>query len=105
MAAAYDLADPVSGTYIEEYLAAAEGVDVLDRIKVRRMIENLVPVPGSLAFRRQVCYKVLKIAQHPNPVGSFCPITGYLAFNRLSFDSRHRSRAIPDQPVPWFGMR
>jgi 4-hydroxybutyryl-CoA dehydratase/vinylacetyl-CoA-Delta-isomerase len=47
---AHDLEDPVSGPYIKKYLAAAEGVDPLDRIKVLRLIENLVAGAGSVAY-------------------------------------------------------
>ncbi len=47
---AKDLEDPVAGPYIKKYLAAAEGVDVGDRIKVLRLIENLVAGAGSVAY-------------------------------------------------------
>jgi 4-hydroxybutyryl-CoA dehydratase/vinylacetyl-CoA-Delta-isomerase len=47
---ARDLEDEVAGSYIRKYLAAAEGVSVLDRIKVLRLIENLVAGAGSVAY-------------------------------------------------------
>jgi len=50
MPSAHDLEDPVSGPYIKKYLAAADGVDPLDRIKVLRLIENLVAGAGSVAY-------------------------------------------------------
>jgi 4-hydroxybutyryl-CoA dehydratase/vinylacetyl-CoA-Delta-isomerase len=45
-----DLEDEVAGGYIEKYLAAADGVSVLDRVKVLRLIENLVAGAGSVAY-------------------------------------------------------
>jgi 4-hydroxybutyryl-CoA dehydratase / vinylacetyl-CoA-Delta-isomerase len=48
--AAGDLNDEVSGPYIRKYLAAADGVAVVDRIKVFRLIENLVAGAGSVAY-------------------------------------------------------
>ena len=45
-----DLDDPEIGPYIRKYLAAAEGVDPADRMKVLRMIENLVAGAGSVAY-------------------------------------------------------
>lgn len=47
---ARDLDDPSMGSYIEKYLAAAEGVAVVDRIQVLRLIENLVAGAGSVAY-------------------------------------------------------
>jgi 4-hydroxybutyryl-CoA dehydratase/vinylacetyl-CoA-Delta-isomerase len=48
--ATQDLDDPVAGPYIRKYLAAAEGVDTVDRIKVLRLIENLVAGAGAVAY-------------------------------------------------------
>jgi 4-hydroxybutyryl-CoA dehydratase/vinylacetyl-CoA-Delta-isomerase len=48
--AARELDDPVTGPYIRKYLAAAEGVDPLDRMKVLRLIENLVAGAGAVAY-------------------------------------------------------
>lgn len=50
MPSAKDLEDDVVGPYIKKYLAAAEGVDVVDRMKVMRLIENLVAGAGSVAY-------------------------------------------------------
>ena len=50
MPSAKDLNDPVAGPYIRKYLAAAEGVEVTDRMKVLRLIENLVAGAGSVAY-------------------------------------------------------
>jgi 4-hydroxybutyryl-CoA dehydratase/vinylacetyl-CoA-Delta-isomerase len=50
MPSAQDLADPVAGPYIEKYLAAAEGVAVVDRMKVLRLIENLVAGAGAVGY-------------------------------------------------------
>lgn len=50
MPSAADLEDEVAGPYIRKYLAAAEGADVTDRIKVFRLIENLVAGAGSVAY-------------------------------------------------------
>ncbi len=47
---AADLSDPVAGPYIRKYLAAADGVDPVDRIKVFRLIENIVAGAGSVAY-------------------------------------------------------
>ena len=47
---ARDLEDPVAGPYIRKYLAAAEGVDPVDRVKVLRLIENLVAGAGAVAY-------------------------------------------------------
>jgi 4-hydroxybutyryl-CoA dehydratase/vinylacetyl-CoA-Delta-isomerase len=50
MPSARDLEDPVAGPYIKKYLSAAGGVDVVDRMKVLRLIENLVAGAGSVAY-------------------------------------------------------
>jgi 4-hydroxybutyryl-CoA dehydratase/vinylacetyl-CoA-Delta-isomerase len=50
MPSAQDLEDPVAGPYIRKYLAAAQGVDTLDRMKVLRLIENMVAGAGAVAF-------------------------------------------------------
>ncbi len=50
MPSAKDLEDPVAGPYIEKYLAAADGFDVVDRIKVLRLIENLTAGAGAVAY-------------------------------------------------------
>jgi 4-hydroxybutyryl-CoA dehydratase/vinylacetyl-CoA-Delta-isomerase len=50
MPSAHDLEDPVTGPYIKKYLAAAEGADPVDRIKVLRLIENLVAGSGAVAY-------------------------------------------------------
>src|SRR5512136_1385291 len=50
MPSAKDLEDPVAGPYIKKYLAAAEGVDVVDRMKVLRLIENIVAGAGAVAY-------------------------------------------------------
>ena len=50
MPSARDLQDPVTGPYIRKYLAAAEGVEVTDRMKVLRLIENLVAGAGAVAY-------------------------------------------------------
>jgi 4-hydroxybutyryl-CoA dehydratase/vinylacetyl-CoA-Delta-isomerase len=50
MPSAKDLEDPVAGPYIKKYLAAADGVEVVDRMKVLRLIENLVAGSGSVAY-------------------------------------------------------
>jgi 4-hydroxybutyryl-CoA dehydratase/vinylacetyl-CoA-Delta-isomerase len=47
---AKDLEDQVSGSYIRKYLAAADDVPTVDRIKVLRFIENLVAGAGSVAY-------------------------------------------------------
>jgi 4-hydroxybutyryl-CoA dehydratase/vinylacetyl-CoA-Delta-isomerase len=48
--AARELDDPVTGPYIRKYLAAAEGFDPMDRMKVLRLIENLVAGAGAVAY-------------------------------------------------------
>ena len=50
MPSAKDLEDDVAGPYIKKYLAAADGVEVVDRMKVLRLIENLVAGAGSVAY-------------------------------------------------------
>jgi 4-hydroxybutyryl-CoA dehydratase/vinylacetyl-CoA-Delta-isomerase len=50
MPSAHDMEDPVTGPYIKKYLAAAEGVDVVDRVKVLRLIENIVAGAGAVAY-------------------------------------------------------
>jgi 4-hydroxybutyryl-CoA dehydratase/vinylacetyl-CoA-Delta-isomerase len=50
MPSAADLEDPVAGAYIRKYLAAAPEGDVLDRIKVLRLIENLVAGAGAVGY-------------------------------------------------------
>jgi len=47
---AKDLDDPLVGPYIQKYLAAADGVDSVDRVKVLRLIENLVAGAGAVAY-------------------------------------------------------
>jgi 4-hydroxybutyryl-CoA dehydratase/vinylacetyl-CoA-Delta-isomerase len=48
--AARELDDPELGPYVRKYLAVAEGVDAVDRIKVLRLIENLVAGAGAVAY-------------------------------------------------------
>jgi 4-hydroxybutyryl-CoA dehydratase/vinylacetyl-CoA-Delta-isomerase len=50
MPSAKDMDDPVAGPYIKKYLAAAQGVDVVDRMKVLRLIENIVAGAGAVAY-------------------------------------------------------
>jgi len=50
MPSAADLSDPVTGKYIKKYLAAAPEGDVIDRIKVLRLIENLVAGAGAVGY-------------------------------------------------------
>jgi len=47
---AQDVEDPEVGPYIRKYLAAAEGVEAVDRVKVLRLIENLVAGAGAVAY-------------------------------------------------------
>ena len=42
--------DPVAGPYIKKYLATVQGIDVVDRMKVLRLIENIVAGPGAVAY-------------------------------------------------------
>lgn len=44
------LDDPEEAPYLEKYLAAADGVAVSDRMKVLRLIENLVTGPGAVGY-------------------------------------------------------
>lgn len=50
MPSAADLADPEAGPYIRKYLAANPDFDVLDRVKVFRLIENLTVGAGAVAY-------------------------------------------------------
>ncbi|HXX33685.1 MAG TPA: 4-hydroxyphenylacetate 3-hydroxylase N-terminal domain-containing protein [Thermodesulfobacteriota bacterium] len=50
MPSAQDMDDPVAGPYIKKYLAVAKGVDVVDRMKVLRLIENIVAGAGAVAY-------------------------------------------------------
>ena len=50
MPSAHDMEDPVTGPYIKKYLAAAKGIDVVDRMKVLRLIENIVAGAGAVAY-------------------------------------------------------
>jgi len=50
MPSAADLDDPVAGPYIKKYLAANPEFDVVDRMKVLRLIENIVAGAGSVAY-------------------------------------------------------
>lgn len=50
MPSAKDLEDPVTGPYIKKYLAAVNGVDVVDRMKILRLIENIVAGAGAVAY-------------------------------------------------------
>jgi 4-hydroxybutyryl-CoA dehydratase/vinylacetyl-CoA-Delta-isomerase len=45
-----ELDDPEVGPYVKKYLAAAPGVDPVDRVKVMRLIENLVAGSGAVAY-------------------------------------------------------
>jgi 4-hydroxybutyryl-CoA dehydratase/vinylacetyl-CoA-Delta-isomerase len=47
---AHDVQDPIVGPYIKKYLAAVQGVEVMDRLKVLRLIENLVAGAGAVAY-------------------------------------------------------
>ncbi|MCF8032345.1 MAG: 4-hydroxybutyryl-CoA dehydratase [Desulfarculaceae bacterium] len=47
---AADLNDPVAGPYIEKYLAANPDYPVVDRMKVLRLIENLVAGAGAVGY-------------------------------------------------------
>ncbi len=47
---AQELEDPTVGPYIKKYLAAAAGVNAGDRIRVLRLIENLVAGAGAVAY-------------------------------------------------------
>ncbi len=50
MPSAADLDDPVAGPYIRKYLQANPSFDVVDRMKVMRLIENLVAGAGSVGY-------------------------------------------------------
>ncbi|MCF8040862.1 MAG: 4-hydroxybutyryl-CoA dehydratase [Desulfarculaceae bacterium] len=50
MPSAADLNDPVTGPYIKKYLAANPDYPVLDRMKVLRLIENLVVGAGAVGY-------------------------------------------------------
>lgn len=50
MPSAADLADPLAGKYIRKYLAANPEYDTLDRMKVLRLIENLVAGAGAVGY-------------------------------------------------------
>jgi 4-hydroxybutyryl-CoA dehydratase/vinylacetyl-CoA-Delta-isomerase len=50
MPSAQDMDDPVAGPYIKKYLAGAKGVDVVDRMKVFRLVENIVAGAGAVAY-------------------------------------------------------
>lgn len=47
---ARELDDPELGPYVRKYLAAAAGWDPADRVKVLRLIENLVAGAGAVAY-------------------------------------------------------
>jgi 4-hydroxybutyryl-CoA dehydratase / vinylacetyl-CoA-Delta-isomerase len=50
MPSAKDMDDPVIGPYIKKYLATVKEVDVVDRMKVLRLIENIVAGAGTVAY-------------------------------------------------------
>ena len=50
MPSAADLEDPVAGPYIRKYLAANQEYQVVDRMKVLRLIENLVAGAGAVGY-------------------------------------------------------
>jgi 4-hydroxybutyryl-CoA dehydratase/vinylacetyl-CoA-Delta-isomerase len=50
MPSAADLEDPVTGPYIQKYLAASPDSRVVDRMKVLRLIENLVAGAGAVGY-------------------------------------------------------
>jgi 4-hydroxybutyryl-CoA dehydratase / vinylacetyl-CoA-Delta-isomerase len=50
MPALADLDDPQAGPYLRKYLAAAPGVDPVDRVRVLRLIENLVAGAGAVGY-------------------------------------------------------
>lgn len=50
MPSAADLQDPVAGPYIRKYLAAASEFEVVDRMKVLRLIENMVAGAGAVGY-------------------------------------------------------
>jgi len=50
MPSAADLSDPEVGPYIEKYLAANPDYQVVDRMKVLRLIENLTIGAGAVGY-------------------------------------------------------
>jgi len=50
MPSAADLNDPIAGAYIKKYLSANPDYDVIDRMKVLRLIENLVAGSGAVGY-------------------------------------------------------
>jgi 4-hydroxybutyryl-CoA dehydratase/vinylacetyl-CoA-Delta-isomerase len=50
MPAEADLNDPVAGPYIRKYLAANPDFEVVDRMKVLRLIENLTAGAGAVGY-------------------------------------------------------
>ena len=50
MPAAADLEDPEAGPYIKKYLAANPDFEVVDRMKVLRLIENLTAGAGAVGY-------------------------------------------------------
>jgi 4-hydroxybutyryl-CoA dehydratase/vinylacetyl-CoA-Delta-isomerase len=50
MPSAADLEDPVAGKYIRKYLAANPHYETVDRMKVLRLIENLVAGAGAVGY-------------------------------------------------------
>lgn len=50
MPSADDFEDPVTGPYIRKYLAASPETQVIDRMKVLRLIENLVAGAGAVGY-------------------------------------------------------
>lgn len=50
MPSAADFDDPVTRPYIEKYLAANSDYAVVDRIKLFRLIENLVAGAGAVGY-------------------------------------------------------
>ncbi len=50
MPSAKDMDDPVARHYIKKYLATVEGVNVVDRMKVLRLVENIVAGAGAVAY-------------------------------------------------------
>ncbi len=50
MPSADDFEDPVTGPYIRKYLAASPEGEVVDRMKVLRLIENLVAGAGAVGY-------------------------------------------------------
>ncbi|RPH88900.1 MAG: 4-hydroxybutyryl-CoA dehydratase, partial [Desulfobacteraceae bacterium] len=50
MPSAADLEDPIAGPYIQKYLATSPETPVVDRMKVLRLIENLVAGAGAVGY-------------------------------------------------------